>query len=116
MPASMPLTTHIAQASPGSTDLRVIVAQYGNGIEQRAKDGINNSVESWTLSWNQLTAAEYNTVMTALEASLGTDYFTWTAPGNSTQKKYVINGPITRVNRAGDVFSITCPFKQTFMI
>lgn len=116
MPAALPLQANISQNYTHSTTARILTAQYGNGYEQRVKDGINNMVDEISLTWSALTAAEYATLIAAFVTSNGSDYFTYTMPGDSADKKWVINGPVGRQMRGGDIFSVTMPFRQVFDI
>lgn len=114
MPAALPLQTKISKSSQRSRDPRVIRTQYGNGYEQRATDGINPLVDKWTITWENINSSEYSTVQTALDTALGVDYFTWTAFGDASSKKWVQAGPVQLVPQSGALFTLSCPFTQVF--
>jgi phage-related protein len=116
MPAAMPLQSQISQDYQHNSEFRVDVAQYGGGYEQRVKNGINNVVDNISLTWAGLSATDYATLVAAMAASEGTDYFTYTLPGDSAAKKWVLNGTVNRKMRAYGVFSVTLPFRQVFDI
>lgn len=112
----MPLTNKISQTSVASSEYRVKVVRYGNGYEQRAKDGINHKVDKWSITWSKMTADDYGTLMTAMDASEGTDYFNWQAPGDASSKKWVIDGPLNRMANQGGSYTVTIPFRQDFSL
>lgn len=113
MPAALPLSTAISQASSGGTEFRSIETVYGNGYSQRAPDGINNSVASWEVSWENVTADEFSTITTAIEAAKGVDYFTWQAPGDAASKKWVV-GKYSKQAMSGNIYTVSCSLKQVF--
>ena len=92
MPQALPLTNKISDQSTKSYSYKTLSAGYGDGYSQRANDGINNKVETWTVKYVPLLQADRNTVMTVFDTVQGVDYVTWTPPGDSTSKKYVIVG------------------------
>jgi len=114
MPAAMPLTNKISQSSNRRREYNIISTQYGNGYEQRAVDGTNPVKETWTLVWEALTLSEYQTVQSALDTAAGADYFTWTAFGDSTSKKWVQVGPAQLSPMSGALFSISAQFKVVY--
>ena len=113
MPAALPLSTLISQSSSASTEFRTIKAQYGNGYSQRAPDGINNSVGSWDVSWENVTSGEFGTITTAIEAAKGADYFTWQAPGDSSTKRWIVE-KYTKAAMSGDIYSVSASLTQVF--
>ena len=115
MPAALPLAALISQSSSASTEFRVIKAQYGNGYSQRAPDGINNSVGSWDLAWDNITAAEFGVITAAFEQARGADYFTWLAPGDLVTKRWIV-AKYTKAAMSGDIYSVSANLQQVFDI
>lgn len=113
MPAALPQQDLITQAAQGDTEFRVNTIQYGNGYSQRAVDGLNAKVDSWTLDWDNLYESEFESLVTAFDAAGGADYFTWTAPGDSSAKKFIVP-KYTRRIVAGNMFSISATLNQVF--
>lgn len=113
MPAALPLSTAISQTSESTRDYRVLEMHYGNGYSQRAADGLNSVIDSWNVTWENISATDFNTVMTALDAAKGTDYFTWTAPGDSTSKKWIVS-QVSRRMLSGSIYSVSATLKQVF--
>jgi len=60
---------------------RVLVAEYGDGYEQRAAAGINNIPEVWNLTWKNRTAANSNKIIRFLEQQGGVSSFDWYPTG-----------------------------------
>jgi phage-related protein len=113
MPAALPLSSSISQSSQADRQYRVLKNQFGNGYSERAGDGINTIVDTWNVSWDNVNATDYGTIMTALDSAKGVDYFTWTAPGDSSSKKWIV-AKVTRRMFAGSVFSVTATLDQVF--
>ena len=65
-----------------STDqsARTLIANYGDGYEQRVAAGINNLPESWSVSWNNRSASDANKVIKFLEDQKGVTAFDWYPP------------------------------------
>lgn len=110
----MPLTGLISQVSSADTEFKILSAVYGDGYEQRAPDGLNYERDSWNVVWENVTTAELGTIMTALRATQGVDYINWTAPGDSVQKKWVVQGKIGRSAKSGGIYTVSCTLKQVF--
>lgn len=113
MPAALPLQTTISQASQNQTTYKLIEVKYGNGYGQRAGDGYNNNQGSWTVVWSVITANELSTLITAFDTAKGSDYFTWTAPGDSTSKKWVVK-QYNRSALGGSLYEVSATLEQVF--
>ena len=66
---------------------RVILHQFGDGYEQRNRDGLNTNLESWSLTF-KLSLTEGETAMNLLDTWGGVSNFAWTNPRGNT-KTYV---------------------------
>ncbi len=113
MPAALPLQTKISQASQGTTNYKILEVKYGNGYSQRAGDGFNNVQGSWTVAWENIDSTDFGTIVTALDAAKGSDYFTWTAPGDGSSKKWV-SKTMTKSVTAGSIYSVSTTLEQAF--
>lgn len=114
MPAALPLTAYISQASSASRNYRTLTIKYGNGYEQRAQDGINSIEDTWKVQWSNLSAANFATLTAAFDTAAGTDYFTWTAPGDSTSKKWVLTGQMSKTAKSGNLYEVAATLRQVF--
>jgi len=114
MSAAMPLTNYISQSSSGNSSFRTIVAQFGDGYSQRAADGINTKEEAWSVVWENITEAQLTTLRSTFDSVEGYDYLTWTAPGDSTEKKWRISGAINISAASGDYYSVSAQITRVY--
>lgn len=62
---------------------RIILHQFGSGYQQRARDGLNTNLESWSLTF-KLSPEEGETAMNLLDEWGGVQNFQWTNPRGNT--------------------------------
>lgn len=94
-----------------SVQPRVRTARFGDGYEQRVRDGINTMPEKWILTFTG-TNDEINAIEAFLKARGGADYFIWTTPQNMTGKFICRSWEFGR--QRGVRSSISCEFDQVF--
>lgn len=117
MPGSMPLPNMIADNGAAKRRVpRLIEAQFGDGYGQRAADGLNHWIDEWDVSWIPLNSTDKDTVVSALDASGGWDYLTWTPPGESTSKKFILDGGYSIRPIGPAHWIISAKFKQVFNV
>jgi phage-related protein len=58
---------YIAEASSLSIDYRTLTSQFGDGYVMNAGDGVNTKIVTWNVQYNNLTEANYTTMMTFLD-------------------------------------------------
>ncbi|MEY1590702.1 phage tail protein [Burkholderia sp. Bmkn7] len=95
----------------GDTTLRVRKASFGDGYTQRAADGLNNRVPSYSLRFVG-KAEKISAILAFLDAHAGVVSFFWTPPLRS-QARFVCE-KYTEPVRSGRVYTITAQFEQTF--
>jgi phage-related protein len=101
---------HDAKPS-GTKTFRVLKAQFGDGYEQTAADGINNASQSWPLSFTG-RAARITPIRDFLDACAGSQSFLWTPPLGA-QGYYKC--PTYELKQVGtDVWQIAATFNQSF--
>lgn len=61
------------------TQTRVKTAQFGDGYQQRAGDGINNVLRAWNLTFSK-TTNDMASITAFLENEGGVTSFLWTPP------------------------------------
>ena len=97
-----------------SSSPKLQVVKFGDGYEQRVKIGINQNPKEWSLSWDNITEANSDTIETFLDARADDGAsFSWTPPAESTEYKWVCpewNKTIPYTGRA----TITATFRQVF--
>lgn len=89
MSVAMPLTTLITGVNR-PVKARLLSASFGGGYIQTAANGTSNLFDTYSIQWGNLSKADRDTVVAAIRSTLGTDYFTWTAPGETVSKKFII--------------------------
>lgn len=111
--AALPLTNRISQTSTGKKQYRINKAQFGNGFQQRAKDGINNKLSGWNVSWDNVTDSEKDTIVAALDATDGVTSLDWTPPDSATSQKFIVAG--YNVNPlSGSIFTVSATLEEIF--
>jgi phage-related protein len=114
--ALLPLQNRITQTSAKTYMFKTIVAKYGDGYIQRAGDGINKKREMWSLVFDNLTQTERDVLALFIDQVQMSDTIEWTAPGDSTEKKWVIDpeSEIVEVAKSADIYSITMSIMRVF--
>ncbi len=95
----MALTTFPAippsQSSRRKVQFRVLEAQFGDGYVQPVPDGLNNMLETWDLSFDDIPGADLVTIRNYIDGLGGTKFFYWTPFADSTPKKWKVVGEYT---------------------
>ena len=72
---------------------RVLTAKFGDGYEQRVKDGINTKQDVFSISFNNRTAADINRIAAFFDAKAGKSFnFTVTDHAGDNTIKVVCDG------------------------
>ncbi len=91
-----------------------VIIKLGDGYEQRFTQGLNQNPYSLSLSFNNITETEADTIESFFVArALDNESFDFTAPGESSSKKYVCDSHKKTINFANRA-SITCVFREVF--
>ena len=67
--------------SSKTSEQRLLQAQFGDGYEQRAGDGINADRVKWSLTWNAVTNEEADAIELALRGGVF-EPFLYEVPGD----------------------------------
>jgi phage-related protein len=97
-----------------TTTFRALQQQYGDGYMARRQDGVNPVSEMWTVT-TPLQSYEYTQALEDELIALGTGFFEWTAPNESTAKKWIVD-PITWTwdYSTGDLASLSFTLKRWY--
>ena len=114
MPVALPLTNLIDQSASMKRSFRVKKAEFGNGYEQVAPDGINPARDEWSIPYVNLTSGERDTVLAALNAVQGWDYLTWLAPGDIDAKKWRMTEQGYSMSSDGNLWTINVNLRQIY--
>jgi phage-related protein len=69
-----------------SVEPRVLAIKFGDGYSQEMADGINNIVETWSISFSNRTRTVIQAVDDMFESLGGHSPFQWTTPEGKTKK------------------------------
>lgn len=92
---------------------RVRTIQFGSGYSQRTTFGLNQDPKVWSLSWENRTATDTNTIEDFLEARKGVESFSWTPPDDTNSYKWICK-EWTKTMPYPNLFNITATFEQVF--
>lgn len=116
----MPLDTFpsafkIAFAQPtGTTEFRVLTAQFGNGYNQRTPDGVNNVIETWNIQSIPTSATDMATIVSFLSGKYGTTAFLWTPPGASSALKWICKNYSIQCSQIKDEYVISANLERVY--
>lgn len=97
----------------GDTTLRTRSAQFGDGYQQKAADGINNRSTSYSLQFVG-DETKIAAILAFLDAHAGATSFLWTPPLRA-QLLFTCD-TYTEPTKDGDMYTITATFDQSFAI
>lgn len=92
---------------------RVRSVEFGSGYSQRVVFGINQDPKIWSLTWENRTATDINSIEDFLEARGGSESFAWTPPDETTSYKWICQEWTKSMPYAG-LFNINATFIQVF--
>lgn len=92
---------------------RVRTVSFGDGYEQRLRDGINNNPSKWTLQFNMRDNTETDAIMSFLDARGGSEAFSWTPPYESTPIRVVCRS-WTKSLQKFNLNNISAVFEQVY--
>jgi phage-related protein len=96
----------------GDETYRNLKAQFGDGYEQSAGDGLNTVSESWPLTFTGVKNGYITPIRAFLRAKRGITPFYWTTPFGDTilcKADGLSSSPV-----GGGVFTVTVTFRQVF--
>ena len=90
------------------------MTQFGDGYEQRTTFGLNQNPKEWSLTWQNITESNADTIETFLDARAADGAsFDWTPPDAATSYKWVCQQWDKTIPYAGRA-TITATFRQVF--
>jgi len=92
----------------------VRTTQFGDGYEQRTRFGLNQNPKEWSLTWQNITEANADTIEAFLDARAADGAsFDWTPPDTATSYKWVCQQWDKTIPYTGRA-TITATFRQVF--
>tara|TARA_Y100000356_G_scaffold68657_1_gene56346 strand:+ start:282 stop:632 length:351 start_codon:yes stop_codon:yes gene_type:complete len=85
--------------------------QFGDGYKKLVSYGLNNDLKKYNFKFQNKNTTEKNTIVNFLEARKGVDPFDFTAPDESSSKKYLCK-EWTETFVAANVFTIQVVFEE----
>lgn len=113
---ALPFPSYITQTAQKTVKYTTITAQFGDGYLQRAGDGINKKQETWNVTYDNLSQTQRDLLWIFIEQVQMSDVIEWTAPGDLSQKKWIID-PETDIGeqaKAGEIYSIRLTLKRVY--
>lgn len=89
-----PETLDLSYGTDMAQDYRVRRVQFGDGVSQRSRPGLNSTPQQWRLVWNQISDADAETLRLFFEECAGVETIDW-APYNQDPEvllKWTANG------------------------
>lgn len=108
-------TDKISQSLNLARKMNVKTVRFGSNYEQRVSIGTNSVSEQYSVTWDNLTATEYDALIAQFVGTKGVSYLTWTGPRGSTTKKFVIEpDSIQEQPKSGSLWTVQCTLRQVF--
>ena len=111
---SSPVTVVADRGLSRQSTHRVLTARFGDGYEQRVKDGINTKDDVFSISFNNRTAATINQIAAFFDAKAGKSFtFTVTDHAGNTNLKVVCDSyNITYISE--HFHSLNCSLRRVY--
>ena len=103
----------VSYGANGVTEFGVLEADFGDGYSQRAADGLNSKKINWSVTWENRPDADIDSLYDFLIAKLGYEAFFWTAPDESSPRKWIARG-LTRTPVATGFSTLRTEFEEVF--
>jgi phage-related protein len=102
-----------ASGTSGSHQYRILKANFGDGYEQRAGDGINPKQSEYTLTWTRLSTTDAASIESFFDGLGGYESFDYTLPGEAATKKFVCE-KFTKPYESGNLMGITATLRRVY--
>lgn len=115
MATALPLPEKIMRGSNPEVSHRSLSAQFGDGYEQVAPDGLNTRQELWDVTWGNLSQLQVLQVTQFLNSVGAWGTIEWTPCYEATSRKFrVVNGKYKRKTISNSDFQISCQLKRVY--
>lgn len=98
----------------GDKKFDVKIVSFGDGYEQRLRNGINTAKDVWAVSFSKRDLAESNAIMAFLVPLQGAESFLWTPPGEVTPRTFRSDLSIIKTPVPGGMYNISTSFFEVF--
>jgi len=87
----LPLAEKIHTDSDKHVSFKTLIAEFGGGYTQRAPDGLNSKVDSFSIIWPGLSLADKDAVVAVLDSVGAWGVLSWQPPTEAAIKKFTID-------------------------
>lgn len=108
----LPHDDKINQSSSVSRNQGIIAASYGDGYEQRALFGINQTKTAWSINWIPLIDVDHQDILDFWESVGVVVEWSWAAPGDISRKYRFDSG--INVSNVGDKYILSTSISEVF--
>ena len=88
-----------SQSSTREVEFRTLSVQFGNGYQQDMPDGINDTVITWNLVYENIPKSQRDAIVEVLDAARSWDTIRWTDPDGQLIN-YKIRGSYKEARKA----------------
>ena len=85
--------------------------QFGDGYSQRLRYGLGTDLKVWSLTWENISETDSDTIETFLEARGGAEHFDWSPPDDTDTYKWICQQWSKQMTSAG-LNQLTATFQQ----
>ena len=98
----------------GTTEFRVLTAQFGDGYNQRVPDGMNAIKQIWNVQTIPLASTDFETCVSFLYGKGGVTAFQWIPPGSDTHFKWICKSYTVSATQLPGQYAISATFERVF--
>lgn len=98
-----------------SPTFRIRRAQFGDGYEQRAPDGLNHVRRSWSVTWSVISEDEKTALMSFFAQMAGVYSFYWVIPDTFENVRVTCEDPSATFDSFSN-HTVTATFKEVLDI
>lgn len=96
-------------------ELKILECEFGDGYTQATADGVNHKRKIYDLTWDVLTDAQADAIVSFLESKGGFTPFYFNPPGESSPVKVTSKDWTVTFNRLG-YRTVRATFRQSFNV
>jgi phage-related protein len=113
MPVTLTLPKNPSQSGYSEAqEPKVLIAQFSDGYEQRVQDGFNNILIVVSITLDNITVAEKNTLQAFFFARGGWDAFYYTLVNESTPRLWTCKKGITFSGSQANLYNATFQLEE----
>lgn len=99
-----------------TTETRILKAGFGDGYEQIVEDGINTSMEEWSLNFDDYPKADADVIIAFLKSHNSVRSFLWKSPADSSAKQWRQDGKLNVSYPGHETVTLSFNIKRTYTL